>query len=650
MKLSSLSARNFKGLTFSLDLGAINFLVGSNFAGKTARTDAIRLLLLGYLPELGKTNDATFGLASGREMELSGEFDDGTKIRRAWRAKGNSIVRENDLPPSFDEKSEELVALMLNAETYFAKSERARVEYVARNVKLGAGWSPAEIIERVDADLGEPCDEAAKIASLLLHAAAQTGDDEVSPQEFVEAAIAAVDDAGKAAKAHAGKMEKTAQGLAYLRANDEPAVDLGALDRKREDLVRAVSDLVATRERHSAAYESAVANRRRRVELTAAVAPKPRFVAAKEQLSGKIESANYDLSRLTVRTDEEVEKLRGEENDARACLRDHEKDLKLVRESISFNDAALMAVDIDEKCPYCGASGDGWKTLKRAEINSAIAGLKTKEAQLVAHVETLRAQVETRFNAALEARNEQSQLRTTQSTLATLQRDLDAVEKAIAVLATKEEEISRIPAEDPETVIAAETAQTAINVKNDEVATIDRDRKTAMGRASELQRLAQAETDRDGAKKEAEIAALALVKLREVQSKMVAEAFRPVLSEANRLFGHALKTPLEYNADKAEIGTRRAGVWVGHKTFSGVEKLLCYAAIQMALASKSPIRIMLLDEMLRAQGPVFSEVVDACKQAVREHGIDQFVGVIPGDPSAYSDLADNVDCVVVPIS
>lgn len=648
MKLVKISVRNFKGLTFTLDLAAINFLVGSNFVGKTARTDAIRLFLLGHLPELGKTNEATFGLASGRVMHVEGEFDDGSVGFRTWKADGNSIKKVEQLPESFKD-SEDLVALMLNAETYFAKSERGRVEYVAQNVKLGAEWSPDEIVGKVVAVLGDACDESTKVAALLTHAAAQTADSEGTPQEFVEAAIAAVDDAGKASKAHAAKMEKTAQGLAYLRANDAPALDLGALDRKREDLLREVAALVGTRERHSAAYEASVANRRRRSELTAALSGKPRLVAQKESISGKIEGATYDASRVTARTDAEIEKLRGDENDARASLRDHEKDLKLARESIAFNEAALMAVDIDEKCPYCGASGDGWKTLKRAEINSALAGLRTKEAQLVEHVETLRAQVEARLNAALEARNEQTQARSSQTALNALQRDLAAVDQALAVLATKQEELARLPEENPETVAAVEAAQTAINVKNEEVAAIDRDRKAAMGRASELQRLAQSETDRDSAKKEQRLAETAVAKLREVQSAMVAEAFRPILSEANRLFGHALKTPLEYNAEKSEIGTRRAGVWVGHKTFSGVEKLLCYAAIQMALASRSPIRIMLLDEMRRANGVVFERVVDACKQAVREHGIDQFVGVIPGDPEAYSDLADNSDCKVVTI-
>lgn len=648
MKLVQISARNFKGLTFSLDLGSINFLVGSNFAGKTARTDAIRLFLLGHLPELGKTNDATFGLASGRVMHVEGKFDDGSVGFRTWKLDGNSIKKVEELPPAFKD-SEELVALMLNAETYFAKSERGRVEYVAANVKLGAGWSPAEIIEKVDSVLGEPCDEATKIAALLLHAAGQT-EEETSPQEFVEAAIAAVDDAGKASKAHAAKMEKTAQGLAYLRANDAPAVDLGALDRKRDDLLREVAALVGTREKNLASYEQARASRKRRQELTNAIAGKPRLVAAKESAESKIESANYELSRFGVRTQEEVDKLYLEEQDARASLRDHEKDLKLARESISFNEAALMAVDVDEKCPYCGATGDGWKTLKRAEINSALAGLKVKESQLVAHVEELTAQVKTRLAAAREANEERINRDRAEKTVADLRQSLSITEGSLAVLAAKEQELANLVPENPEDVAAVETAQTAINVKNEEVAALDRARTAAMGRASELQRLAQAETDRDAAKKEQKLAEAAVAKLREVQAEMVAEAFRPVLSEANRLFGHALKTPLEYNAEKSEIGTRRAGVWVGHKTFSGVEKLLCYAAIQMALASKSPIRIMLLDEMRRAAVPVFSEVVDACKQAVREHGIDQFVGIYPGSVEEFYGLVSaETDCQVVEI-
>ena len=82
MKFTQITARNLQGLSFTLDLATIQFLVGANFAGKSARTDAIRLLLLGFLPELGKRPQSTFEICSGRELVVSGTFDDGSTASR----------------------------------------------------------------------------------------------------------------------------------------------------------------------------------------------------------------------------------------------------------------------------------------------------------------------------------------------------------------------------------------------------------------------------------------------------------------------------------------------------------------------------------------------------------------------------------------
>src|SRR5688572_19947214 len=114
MRLAKVSAQNLKGETFELSLGEILMIVGSNFRGKSARTDAIRLVLLGYLPELGKTNAATFGLCSGKELIVEGEFDNGAKVFRRWWAKGDSIKSEETLPPEFTAQAKDLLTVMLN--------------------------------------------------------------------------------------------------------------------------------------------------------------------------------------------------------------------------------------------------------------------------------------------------------------------------------------------------------------------------------------------------------------------------------------------------------------------------------------------------------------------------------------------------------
>ncbi len=75
MLIKSISGANIKGRTFNHDLGALNLITGPNKRGKSAIADACRLVLLGYLPELGKTNADTFRLCSADKMEVGAKID-----------------------------------------------------------------------------------------------------------------------------------------------------------------------------------------------------------------------------------------------------------------------------------------------------------------------------------------------------------------------------------------------------------------------------------------------------------------------------------------------------------------------------------------------------------------------------------------------
>ena len=54
MKIKTLKAHGLKSGDFTHDLAPVNVIVGDNFKGKTSRLEAIRLGLMGYLPELGQ--------------------------------------------------------------------------------------------------------------------------------------------------------------------------------------------------------------------------------------------------------------------------------------------------------------------------------------------------------------------------------------------------------------------------------------------------------------------------------------------------------------------------------------------------------------------------------------------------------------------
>jgi len=168
-------------------------------------------------------------------------------------------------------------------------------------------------------------------------------------------------------------------------------------------------------------------------------------------------------------------------------------------------------------------------------------------------------------------------------------------------------------------------------------------------RRNELQRLAEAERARDTAQAEAKVGKLALEELRKIQGEIVAQAFEPLLKPANRFASRILRAPLAYDAQRAALGMWRDGQWVGSPTFSGIEELVTFAAIQAALSARAPVRIMMLDEMARATGANFDHLIAAVKDAVASGLVDQFVGIIPGNPADFQHLAEK-DCSVVAVA
>lgn len=646
MKLVKVSARNLKGLTFELDLGSISFLVGSNFAGKTARTDAIRLLLLGYLPELGKLPSATFGLCSGRELVVEGEFSDGTKMTRRWFLKGDAVKSEMSGAPSMicDEGLDNKFAVMLNAETYFALSERGRVDYVFANIpNLGADAQPSAILATVDEALAldkELDRDAAKrfgenFRTTLVVVEPATVE---SPQAFIEFAIEFSASAAKSSRVAAVTFEKTAQGLAHLRAAEVVDADLQSLDATRDRLARELEPLQTERARVIAAAEAARTNRSRREKLFGEIKARAAFEVQRDARAREIKEWTVARDEIPSNIAELWDQLRAEERDAVNAKNDHERQLREAVAAIESNERELAEVNAKTKCPYCGAVGEGWKTLKSGEIESALAGLRAKRAQLEEHLVLLRSHALTIATRANNARSMQQLRDGKEREIRTAQTALDFVEKQIAVLDGKAEELARIPAEDAKASEALEAAQAAINVKNADLHEIERKRKAAIGRSHDLKRLAEAEQARDAARLDEVVAKAAAKLFREQQAKIVEAAFGPLLATANAIFGEILRTPLAYR--EGEIGTWREGTWVGHGTFSGTEKALAYAAIQAALSARCPVRVMLVDELARLDDANATLLVRAVASAVERKAIDQFVGIDTGRSSLYATEGD----------
>lgn len=630
MKLKSISARNFKGQSFDEPLFPLTVLVGQNFSGKTARTDAIRLLLLGHLPELGKTERATFGLSSGKEMEVSGVFDNGLTIRRRFYLKGDTVKVEEEIPQAIADCGQ--LAVMLNAEEYFALSDQKRVEYVFANIALGEEWNSGSIALRV----GEVA-PSYEFETL----------DEPNPQRFIEENIETATEKQKAAKIYADRMEKTVQGLAGLRLSDPTGgADIATLDARHAKLSAAINELHALKATKAADYSTMIAARGRRASIKEELA---KVEHHRQKRAGLVAAVALVTAQLAEIPDSSVtmETLLSLAKSNDGALAEARREFRELMARIAEDRQLIRDMDLIQVCPYCGAAGDGWKTLKLAELNTAIAKAEARCAELdrtgrlakdaltiaQADIEKLK-QVDRRIDA-LQHEHRQNE------------REIGQMDAILARVGPIEEELAKLEPDNTSLEAAVQMVQTELNVKNDELRTLEIARRAVMGRANDLQRLAQAEEERDKAKSEVEIAGLVLKKLREIQSEMVEAAFMPLLEDANSFFGRVLPSPLAYH--KKEIGTWRGGVWVGHHTFSGVEKLLTYAAIQSALAIKSPVRIVILDEMLRAQGETFTRILESMLLAVKRGRIDGFVGIIPGTFENYRHLAE-MGCDLVEIT
>src|SRR5436190_1065623 len=97
MRISTLSAENVKCPVIRHDLSAVNVIIGKNYAYKSARLEAIRLGLLGYVPGLPKTNAGVFSLSCGSTMSVKLQLTDRTLIERSYTQKGASITANENI-------------------------------------------------------------------------------------------------------------------------------------------------------------------------------------------------------------------------------------------------------------------------------------------------------------------------------------------------------------------------------------------------------------------------------------------------------------------------------------------------------------------------------------------------------------------------
>ena len=113
MKISEIIMQHIKGQNCRQILTGRDIIQGKNGSGKTTRSQAIGLAMLGYVPGCGRTAQDTFKLASSESMTVGIKLDDFEMSRTFTRAekenpktflKDVSISQEIDVSPSMGER------------------------------------------------------------------------------------------------------------------------------------------------------------------------------------------------------------------------------------------------------------------------------------------------------------------------------------------------------------------------------------------------------------------------------------------------------------------------------------------------------------------------------------------------------------------
>ena len=609
MRVTKLKLRNFRGINREFELPAACVVAGPNFSGKSTVPIALRLACVGSMPPpIGKTGIWPAFAGNPDDpgvMSVTATTDGGLTWSLEWERKKESVSQRGQPPVECA-----LPPVLCDPSTFWTMTgaEQSRAIFAAS----GASVDPVCLLDAVRSVEAMPArirDEAVEhLCTLLVNRT------EANPD--VSAATALwVSDAGQIAKEERAKAKR-------LEAKASAAFWSGPLPvDKSKELAEARRELAAANVRvneyaraSKAAEKVAELNERRLrriAELDAAMAeaatPEP-----------------HELSEAMVEEFARVEDKYNQNTEARQVL---ERDLEAKN--------ATLAALRNGRCPCCGQSGES--------LASIIAALETETASLTTRLTDTSNEGRALFDRLTELgqRNDR---------MARKHREWEQKLKDVESLRRERSSLSEMahgtaePAPTPEAI--AEATNTA--------ATLAERVQELEGAQAEFARWSVLRDERDKAESElirarcfVEVATNAQKRVSAVLDEVSGKAFSETLAIANRLCDGLLASPLEFRngmlgraASKTDVertgGTVRAGSWIPHTSFSGTEALIGYAGFAVAVASKAPFRLVVMDELNRLTADRKRSLISRIMLLIREGVIDQFVGCDPEASESFT--------------
>lgn len=619
MRIKQLTGTNIKGQTFAHTLAPVSVITGDNFAGKSARLDALTFGLLGYHPRHGKQPGAAFVLASGGEMSVRLDFDGGQFVKRTLTQGKRGAIKATV-------EGEEVATppVLLDCREYFAMTKLKRVEMVFRQVDLAAaGYTFDGVLAKLRnvavADMTAAHVEAVRELCETAEEQAEAAD--VTLQSWIEGIVASLTERKQTEKANATAAFGFVQTLPALKASDGQTVPVAEAEAK---LKEAQALLDASRRKLAEVTERDRASRANAQALTNARAK----LAGIPDESQELDRLRRDLAPVKARAADTFDALRvtdewrqakGEAVIAATWLTDCEKKLKAI-------DAAFAEKALADCCPWCKTPATGWaeklKTEYSVERADAVAAVEAAAATLAKAHEKVGRLADAKELADLQAAeiSKAKELRASMewqiAAIEANQRqrtDLQATCDELAGLSVKSydaelQDIRQAIEKCAEQVAAAQTVRdTTLAARND---TLRREQALANLTQSEA-RLA--------------IVGAALEVIKREKDEITAKTLSQFVTRAASFTRGITPGDLEFN--DGEFGWFSGAQWVSHEAFSGTEDLLAMAGLSVALCQQAPFKCVLMDELGRLTHANKVKLIGRMMELTAQGVIDQFVGV-----------------------
>lgn len=632
MHITEIIAAGMNGQSFTRALTPCTLICGRNFAGKTTTLNAVRLAVLGYVPEVGKTNPDTAEM--GLPLTVRAKFNTGDHLERRFYLKKGSVTEDADT--SLDMEDVEAMACpCLDPAEYFDKTAGERAKYIFAKMKLPDTYSVDGILSGLHDGMesDNPLDPAAvakaqeQITATVRRALVERGV-AVGLGELTKTKGILPETLSAWNKAVAEKFGyvKTASQL-KLRSGECSAETIAQLDAElaRIDREAALANQAAGRMAEATMRANAVLADQAdlQAKLRKLDDPAGAIEIAQEQLdeakakvvltmeSSTVAGAHYNAVRVDAREASTVESA--------------------AREIYATAKREVEEIDGLLACPHCNSNHDGWKNYLRGIAQEKLAAAASKVAKaekiaLATHEQMVEA--ETRYKEACTNDGVLSTVTMKERQIEELRRHQSTRENLMAEL----QRLASTAAPAPE----LQDAANQVAALRHERADVEARKDKAVELSHELARAAEASLEHAKALANQAVVKHALAVLKTKQAASIEALFKGLLETANYFARDILKSPIVYL--EGEIG-RMEGAKFVYKTLSGTEKGIIFIAIAAALSARSPFRLATIDEVLidrENRGKIMRRLSEAIQQGIIDQAI--MINTEPAESAGWSTI------------